>query len=325
MFAVRYFATCLMLFVLVAFGVSNAQAQSDYPTRPVRLVVGFGPGSAADITARLLAQRLTQNMGQPFVVENRGGAGSSIGAELVARAEKDGYTLFIGTNANVINAVISPNLPFNFVKDFAPVALSASAPIILVVHPSTGVTSVAELIALAKSKPGEIFFGSSGVATGPHLAGELFNMRTGVKLVAVQYQGSAAAMGDLLSGRITVMFAPASTVLAQIEEGKLKALASAAAKRPGVAPDLPTMEEAGVPDFDTSIWFGVMAPAGTPRGVIDRLSRAINEALQAPEVLTALRAQGLDPLGGTPEDFARHIESETKKWADVAQGAGLKK
>jgi len=299
-------------------GVVAAAAQSDYPTRPVRVVVGFGPGSAADLTARVVAQRLSQTMGQPFVTENRAGAGSSIAAE-------DGHTLFVGTNANVVNAVITPNLSFDFAKDFAPVALAASAPIILVVHPSMGVGSVAELIAFAKSKPGEIFFGSSGVATGPHLSGELFNIRAGVRLVHVPYQGSAQAMADLLSGRISVMFAPASTVLPHIADGKLKALASAAAKRPSSAPDLPTMAQAGLPDFDTSIWFGVMVPAGTPRAVVDRLSGAINEVLAAPEVLATLRAQGLDPLGGTPETFARYIESETAKWSDVAKAAGLKK
>lgn len=321
----RAAAVGLLALAATVGGVGPSAAQGDYPLRPVRLIVGFGPGSAADIGARALAQRLSQTMGQQFVVENRAGAGSSIAAEQVARAEKDGYTLFLGTAANVINAVVTPNLAFDFAKDFAPVTLVTSAPIILVVHPSTGIASVAELVALAKSKPGEIFFASSGVATAPHLSGELFNMRAGIKLVHVPYQGSAQAMADLLSGRVPVMFSPASTVVAHVEQGKLKALASAAAKRPGIAPNLPTMAEAGLPDFDTSIWFGLMAPAGTPAAIIEKLARATNEALRSPDLLTPLRAQGLDTLGGTPEEFARYVESDMKKWTEVAKAAGLKK
>src|SRR4051794_35843346 len=300
---------------LVAPG-ANAEA---YPARPVRIIVGFIPGSSADITARVLGQRMGQILGQQFVIENKPGAGSSLAAEFVARAPKDGYTLFLGYSANITNAAINPNLSFDLAKDFAPIALVTTAAVILVVHPSTGVNSVQELIALARSKPGEVFYASTGVGTAPHLSGELFAMRSGVKLVHVPYQGSPQAVTDLLAGRTAVMFSPASAVIAHVQAGTLKALASAANKRPGIAPDLPTMAEAGMPDFDTSIWFGLMAPAGTSREIVDKLARALNDALKSEEVLNTFKTQGFDPLGGTPEELAAFMTSEVKKWSDAAQ------
>lgn len=314
----------LALALAAQLAVPCAQAE-DYPARPVRIIVGFIPGSSADITARVLGQRMGQILGQQFVVENKPGAGSSLAAEFVARAPKDGYTLFLGSSANITNAAINPNLSFDLAKDFAPIALVTTAAVILVVHPSTGVNSVQGLIALAKSKPGEVLYASTGVGTAPHLSGELFAMRGGVKLVHVPYQGSPQAVTDLLAGRTSMMFSPASAVVSQVETGKLKALASAAAKRPSIAPNLPTMAEAGMPDFDTSIWFGLMAPAGTPREIVDKLARAAREALQSEDVLSALHPQGFDALSGGPEDFAKIIQSEIKRWGDVAQAAGLKK
>ncbi len=304
---------------------SGVVAQEIYPVRPVRVIVGFGAGASADIAARVVGQKLGALLGQQFVIENRPGAGSNLAAEFVARAPKDGYTLFFGTVANTINATLSPNLTFDFAKDFAPIALVVTLPNILVVHPSLGVNNVAELIALAKRKPGEIFFGSSGVGTSPHLSGELFNEMAGVKLVHVPYQGSAQAVTDLLGGRVQVMFSPASTVLPQVQEGKLKALASTQLDRASAAPNLPTMAEAGLPGFDTSVWFGLLAPVGTPSTIVDKLSRGVNTALQDPTVLDALHAQGMDALGGSPEKFARTITSETEKWARVISAAGLKK
>jgi tripartite-type tricarboxylate transporter receptor subunit TctC len=311
--------------LLAGLAAPAALGQSDYPSRPVRLIVGFIPGSSADITARVLGQRMGQILGQQFVVEGKPGAGSSLAAEFVARAPKDGYTLFIASSANITNAAINPNLPFDIAKDFVPIALINTAAVILVVHPSTGVNTVQELIALAKSKPGEILYASTGVGTAPHLSGELLSMRAGLKLVHVPYQGSPQAATDLLAGRVAMMFSPASAVVSQVEAGSLKVLASAATKRPGILPNVPTMAEAGMPDFDTSIWFGLMAPAGTPRPVIDKLAGAVREALASNEVVTAWRPQGIDPLSGGPEDFARHIASESKRWGDVATAAGLKK
>ena len=297
----------------------------DYPNRPIRLIVGFIPGSAADITARVLGQRMGQVLGQQIVIETKPGAGSSLAAEFVARAPKDGYTLFIASSANITNAAINPNLPFDIAKDFTPIALINTAAIILVVPPSTGVKNVQGLVALAKSKPGEVLYASTGVGTAPHLSGELLSMRAGLKLLHVPYQGSPQAATDLLAGRVAMMFSPASAVISQVEAGSLRVLASAASKRPGILPNVPTMAEAGLPDFDTSIWFGLMAPTGTPRPVIDKLAGAVREALKSNDVVAAWRPQGIDPLGGGPEDFARHIASESKRWSDVAQAAGLKK
>jgi tripartite-type tricarboxylate transporter receptor subunit TctC len=320
----RRWALALALGLATQFILPSVHAE-DYPSRPVRIIVGFIPGSSADITARVVGQRMGQVLGQQFVVENKPGAGSSLAAEFVARAPKDGYTLFLGSSANITNAAINPNLAFDMAKDFAPIALVTTAAVILVVHPSSGVNSVQELIALAKSKPGEVLYASTGVGTAPHLSGELFAMRSGVKLVHVPYQGSPQAVTDLLAGRTTMMFSPASAVVSQVETGKLKALASAAGKRPSIAPNLPTMAEAGMPDFDTSIWFGLMAPAGTPADVIDKLGHAVRAALMSDEVLAALHPQGFDALTGGSEDFARTIQSEIRRWGQVAQAAGLKK
>jgi len=304
--------------------VTPARAQ-DYPNRPVRIVVGFIPGSAADITARVLGNGLGKLLGQQFVVENKPGAGSNLAGEFSAHAAKDGYTLFLGSSANIANQVITPNLGFDMTKDFAPIALATLAPVILVVHPSTGVKSVSELIALAKAKHGEILYASTGVGTAPHLAAELFDTRAGVKMVHVPYQGSPQAVTDLTAGRTAVMFSPASAVIAQVEAGKLTALASAADKRPSIAPNLPTMAEAGMPDFDTSIWFGLMAPAGTRADIIDKLARAVPEAIKSSEAQTALKSQGFDALTGAPDEFARFMVTETAKWNEAAKAAGLKK
>ncbi|HKC34235.1 MAG TPA: tripartite tricarboxylate transporter substrate binding protein [Xanthobacteraceae bacterium] len=304
---------------------TTAGRADDYPSRPVRVIVGFTPGASADITARIVANRMGQILNQQFVVENKPGAGSNLAADFVAHAPKDGYTLLIGTSANLTNAVITPNLGFDFVKDFAPIALATTAPIILAVHPSLGVNSVQELIALAKQKPGEIFYASTGVGAAPHLSGELFNARAGIKTVHVPYQGSPQAVTDLIAGRTSMMFSPASAVMPHIESGALKGLASAASKRPSIAPNLPTMAEAGLPDFDTSIWFGLMAPLGTPPEVIDKLARAVNDALASNEVLSSLKTQGFDTLGGSPEEFARTITRDVARWTIAAQAAGMRK
>jgi tripartite-type tricarboxylate transporter receptor subunit TctC len=313
-----------VLAAMIAFGPPPAGAQ-DYPSRSVKIIIGFGPGATADITARVLAQRFNEKLGQQFVVENKPGAGSNLAADFVARAPKDGYTLLMATTANAINQTVSPNLTFDFAKDLAPVTLVASVPNVLVAHPSLGLSTVQELIALAKSKPEQIFFGSSGVGTSTHLSGELFNQMAGVKIVHVPYPGSAQAIADVLTGRIALLFSPASTVLPHVRDGKLKALATTGARRTAIAPDLPTMAEAALPGYETDLWLALLAPTGTPRAVIDTLSLAVNEALQVNEVVAPLRAQGIDPLGGTPEEFARYLQADIDKWAAVAKAAGVKK
>ncbi len=312
------------LLVATLLAATPATAQ-DYPNRPVHVLVGFNPGAAADLTGRILASRLGQVLGQQFIIENKPGAGSAIAAEAAARAPKDGYTLLMGTSANVTNQAITPNPTVDMIRDFAPIALVSEAPVILVVHPSTGVKSLKELIALAKAKDGSLLYASTGPGTAPHLAAELFDVRAGVKMIQVPYQGSPQAVTDLLAGRTSVMFSPASAVMPQVEAGKLVALASAAAKRPSVAPALPTMAEAGMPDFETSIWFGLMAPAGTPRDVVDKLAAAVAQAMGSSEATAALRGQGFDRLTGGPEEFARYLVTETAKWNEAAKAAGLKK
>jgi tripartite-type tricarboxylate transporter receptor subunit TctC len=302
-----------------------AAAQDSYPSRPIRIVVGFGSASAADIVARVLAQQLGQSMHQQFIVETRPGAGSNIAAESVARAAKDGYTLLMATVANSVNAAMTPRLAFDFQKDLAPVTLVTAVPILLAANPRLGVRDVPALIALARSKPDQIVYGSSGTGTAAHLAGELFNARAGVRLVHVPYPGSAQALTDLIAGRIGLMFGAASTTLPHVQAGELVALAMAQSKRSGIAPDVPSMAEAGLPGFDATVWFGLLAPAGTPPEVISALSRAVNAALKTDDVIAPLRAQGMEPIGGSPDEFARYIGNEIAKWTPVVEAAGLKK
>ena len=306
------------------FAACLAQAMADdYPTRPARMVVGFGPGAVADVIARAMAFRMSQSLGQQIVIENRPGAGSSLGAEYVARAPKDGYTLLMCTVAQTINPALN-NLSFDFGKDLAPIILVANAPQILVAHPSLPANSVRELIALAKSSPDGLQYASSGAGTMSHLSGVLLESTAGIRLTQIPYPGSAQSMTDVLAGRVPMMFGPAATVWANVQAGKLKALAVTQPTRAAIAPDVPTMIEAGVDGYSAGIWMGMLAPSGTPREIVDKLSRAANEAVKSPEVLALLAAQGVDPLGGTPEEFARFIDAELKKWASVVKDAGIK-
>ncbi|MGZ5804573.1 MAG: tripartite tricarboxylate transporter substrate binding protein, partial [Xanthobacteraceae bacterium] len=305
---------CLLASALPAF------AQADYPNHPVKIVIGFSPGSVADTPARLLAQKFSQKFGQQFIVENKPGAGSNIAAESVARADKDGYTLLMSTAAQTINVSISKNLSFDFAKDFTPIALVASVPNLLVAHPSLGVNNVQELIALAKTKPGEIMYGSSGIGTTTHLAGELINIMAGVKLTHVPYPGSSQSITDVLTGRIPLLFVPAAPVMQHVNKGDLKALAVTQLKRSRTAPDVPTMAEQGLPGFDIGLWFGLVAPAGTPKPVIDKLAAATADAMQSPDLIAALTAAGIDPITDVgPEAFAKYIDSEIKNGATVAK------
>jgi tripartite-type tricarboxylate transporter receptor subunit TctC len=311
--------------VLTIVAAAPQGRADEFPSRPMRLIIGFPPGSAADITARVVGAAMSETLGQQIVVESRPGAGSSIAAESVVRASPDGYTLFIGTSSNLTNAAISSTLRFDFAKDLSPITPLTGLPLILAVHPSLGVSSVKELIALAKSKPGELTYASVGLGTVPHLATELLQVRSNIKLVHVPYQGSPPAVTDLLAGRVSMSLIVASTVMPHVEAGRLKGLASGSAKRPHIAPNLPTMAEAGVPDFEISVFFGLMAPAGTPRAVIDKLAAAANRALKSDDVVAKLRTQGFEPLGGSTEEFARFIAREAAKWEAAAQAAGLKK
>jgi tripartite-type tricarboxylate transporter receptor subunit TctC len=313
----------LCLGIVLASAAGGASRAEDYPSRPIRVVVGFGPGAVADVILRVMAARMSQTLGQQLVVENRPGAGSSLGAEYVSRAAKDGYTLLMCTVAQTINPAMN-NLSFDFGNDFAPIALLANAPQMLVAHPSLPANSIRELIALAKSKPGGVQYASSGAGTMSHLSGVLLNSAIGIELQQIPYPGSAQSMTDVLAGRVPLMFGPAATVWENVKAGKLKALAVTQATRAAIAPEVPTMIEAGVPGYSAGIWMGLLAPSGTPPDIVEKLSQAANEALKTKEVLTLLQTQGVDPLGGTPAEFAHFIGDELKKWDEVVRAAGIK-
>ncbi len=304
---------------------ASLAAAQDYPTAPIHLVSGFPPGTTADISARVVSAKMGQILGQQFVVENKGGAASSIAAAYVARAPKDGYTLYISSAANMINAAMTTNLNFDIMKDFAPITLITSTPTVLVVAPELGVKNVKELIALAKAKPGTISFGSSGVGSSTHLALELFKSLARVDITHIPYTGSPQVVTDLLAGRIHGYFSPASTVTGHVAAGKLVALAVTDPKRSSFMPNLPTMIEAGVPDCVSVLWFGISAPAGTPQPIIDKLAKAANEAVKSDEVVKALHGQTVEALGGTQAEFHRHMEEEQKRWNAVVASAGLRK
>ena len=308
---------------LICAGGALAQAPG-YPVKPVRIIAGFPPGSGADITARVIGQKLGEAYGQQFLVDNRPGAGSNIAAELAAKAAPDGYTLFIGTVANTINATLYARLPFDFARDFAPVALTTSAPNVLVVHPSVPAHSVAELIKLAKARPGQLNYGSAGTGTAPHLSAEMFKSMAGISLVHIPYKGSPLAVTDLIGGQVALMFSPASTVLAQVKSGRLRALAVTTAARLPTLPELPTVAESGLPGYETVTWFGFVVPAATPRDIVGKLNSDTVKVLAQPEVRQQFATQGIDVLGGTPEQFAAYIRNEIVKWARVIKESGAR-
>jgi tripartite-type tricarboxylate transporter receptor subunit TctC len=301
-----------------------AMAQAAYPSRPIHLIVGFTPGTAADISGRAFANGAEDSLGQKIIVEDKPGAGSSVAAEYVARAAKDGYTLFLSSLSIVTSQVMKPDTAFDLTKDFAPVALLSSGAVVLVVSTQSNLHSVADLIALAKSKPGEVLCANAGIGSLPHMAAEYFAQRAGIKLVHVPYPGSPQAVNDLIAGRVTMFFSPASTVIGQITAGKLVALATASTKRASALPNVPSMAEAGMPDFDTSLWFGLMAPAGTSQAAIDKVAKAADAAMRAPQAVELLKKQGFDPIGEGPDRFGSYLKSEIARWTEVGRRAGVK-
>jgi tripartite-type tricarboxylate transporter receptor subunit TctC len=301
---------------IAAASATSALAQG-FPAHPIKVVIGFGPGSAADILARLVGKQMEIGLGQPVIVENRPGNSSMIAADSVARATADGYTLFMATIANTLNP-LETKANFNLARDLAPIVLLGVVPNVLVAHPSVPAGNVQELIELAKRQPESLSFGNSGYATASFMAAELFNEQAGTKIISVPYQGgSNQAVSDLLSGRITLMFNVAATLAPHVEAGRLKALAVAQSKRASIMPDVPTLAEAGLPGFNAGIWIGLLAPAGTPAAIIEKLSTAANDGLNTEQVRTALKQQGTDPVGGTPGEFADFIKADIAKWAAV--------
>ncbi|MYN13378.1 tripartite tricarboxylate transporter substrate binding protein [Pusillimonas sp. TS35] len=308
--------------VATAAAVAAPSAFAAYPEQPIRLVVGFSAGGTTDVSARIIGKELGDALGQPVVVENRPGAGSNIAAEQVARAKPDGYTLYMVAVTSTINQTLYKNLRFDIQKDFDPVALAVKVPNVLVVNPKVPAKSVKELVDYAKANPGKMNFASSGSGTSIHMAGELFKQLAGVDVVHIPYKGSSPAVTDLLGGQVDFMFDNMPSAWPHVEAGKLRALAVTTAERSETAPNLPTMKESGFPTFDVSSWFGVLAPAGTPKDIVEKLNVAIREALKKPEVKKQLAQLGAVPADTTPEQFGAFIKSEVETWGKVVKTSG---
>ncbi len=310
--------TCLLAATL---GVSAA-ASAAYPDHAIRMVVGFSAGGTTDVVARILGKEIGDALGQPVVVENRPGAGSNIASEMVARAEPDGYTLYMVAVTSAINQTLYKNLRFDLVKDFTPVALAVRVPNVLVVNPKVPAKSVKELVDYAKSNPGKLNVASSGSGTSIHMAGELFKQVAQVDVTHIPYKGSSPAMTDLIGGQVDYMFDNMPSAWPHVEAGKLRALAVTTADRSKTAPDLPTMQESGFPSFDVSSWFGVIAPKGTPDAVVNKLNAVILEALAKPDVQKRMAELGAVPAKTTPAEFGDFIKSEVESWAKVVKASG---
>ena len=314
---------------LLAAGLATAMvvpaaAMAAYPDRPVRIIVGFSAGGTTDIVARIMAKELTESLGQTFVVENKPGAGSNIGAEQASRAAPDGYTLYFAAVTNAINYTLYPNLSFDLLKDFAPVAMGAQVPNLLVVNPNLPVKSVQELVAHAKANPGKLAFASSGSGTSIHMAGELFKIQAGIDVLHVPYRGSAPALTDLIGGQVQYDFDNMPAAWPHVQSGKLRALAVTTAERSPTAPDIPTMKESGFPDFNVSSWFGLLAPAGTPPDVIAKLNDVIVKAQDKPNVQENFKQLGAVGAKQSPAEFGAFVKAEVEKWGPVVKASGAK-
>jgi tripartite-type tricarboxylate transporter receptor subunit TctC len=312
-----------LLVVLSAVWPSDGiYAQSQFPRQPIHIVVGFAAGGPTDVLARVVGASLGERLGQQVVIENRTGASGNIASEAVAHAPNDGHTLLMAPLVFAVNESLFPNRRFEYAKDFVAVAPLAETANVLVVHPSLAVTSVGELIALARTRPGEILYATAGKGTATHLAGELFGMMAGLRLTAVHYRGGGDLLKDLLSGEIKVTFSTIPPVLDFIHQGRLRGIATTALRRDASLPDLPSMAEAGLPGYDVRLWLGLLAPAGTPRDVIDRVAAACADALHSEDVKSVLAAQGFDRMAGTPETFDALVRSEIARWRKVSQEIG---
>lgn len=321
-FGIRTAVTFLGAIFLMPVGHG---AESDYPTKPIRVIVPFAVGGSTDILIRGVGQKLSEQLGQSLIIDNRGGAGGAIGAELAAKAPPDGYTIMATTSGVVVvNPSLYRKLAYDPIKDFAPIAIIASLPNMLVVHPSLPVNNVKELVALAKARPGQLTYASGGNGTSNHLAGELLKYLAGVNVTHVPYKGGGPAVLATLIGEVTMLFATMPSAMGHVKNKRLKALAVTSRKRSSATPQLPTMIEAGVKDFDISIWIGAVAPRGTPDRAIDRLNKEILNALQAPEVASRLRSEGYEIVGSTPDDMSAAIKQETERWARVIKAAGIR-
>jgi len=315
--------SALIAVAALALGqASVALAQAAYPTKPVKIIVPYSAGGPADIYARFVGDRLQKAMGQPFVIENRPGAGAIIGTDAVAKSPPDGYTLLMMSNTHTVNESLFTKKPYALLRDLAPIAPINYSDLILVVHPSIPAKNLKELIALAKAKPGALNYASSGPGTPYHMAGELFKAMAGVDLVHVPHKGSAEARTDVLAGNVQMMFDAITTMAPLVQSGKVRAIATSGKTRSSIMPNVPTLNEAGVPGYDAVIWLGMMAPAGTPKAVIDTLNAAIQKIVSAPEVKDAWAKQGAVPMRMSPDEFGKFIEQDIQKWAKVVKFSG---
>jgi tripartite-type tricarboxylate transporter receptor subunit TctC len=317
---IRFLRRAFCATLVVATAASAFAA--DYPSRPIRLVVPYAPGGGADGVARIIARRVSETIGQSIVIDNKGGAGSIVGTDIVAKAEPDGYTLLLGQSGPIsINPAIYRSLPYDPVKDFAPIIMTTDYPYILVVNPELPAKTLQELVALAKSKPGAMNYGSTGVGAANHLVAELFNSKAGLKMTHIPYRGTALAVADLMGGQLSMVFGDPISVLAHIKSGKLRALAVTSLQRSPVAPDVPTVAESGYPGFDAIAWHGILAPAKTPPAIVQRLNEEFARALQDPQTKELLVNQAMQTVGSSPADFAAFIKQDIAIWKDVATAA----
>jgi len=314
-----------LIAALVLLAAADALAQQDYPSRPIHIVVPFSAGGATDIMARLLAQKLAESLGQPVITDNRPGAGGGIGTAAVAKSPADGYTILFGNLApNAINPSVYTNLQYDAGKDFAPISVVASVPLILVTPSSSPAGSVRELIALGRSAPGKLNFGSPGVGSVAHVVGEMFNTMAGTRFLHVPYKGGAPAVRATITGEVAMMFATVISAKPHIKSGQLRALGITTAKRSAVAPDIPTIAESGLPGFEVDVWFGLLAPAATPRAIVERLAHEVRRALDAPEIRAKFADLSAVPSPTTPDQFAAMIHTDIAKWAKVVKESGAK-
>lgn len=310
---------------LLASGITfQTQAQTPYPNKPVRLIVGQAPGGATDVIARLVSPKLGEQMGQTVVVENRTGAAGSIGAAFVAKSAPDGYNLLVVSSSYAINPSLYTDLPFDPVKDLMPVSLIAEAPFVLVVHPSMPVRSVKDLVAFAKAKPGVLNYASGGNGSSGHIAGELFTYLANIKIVHVPYKGAGPALVDVIAGQVHMTFGSVLSSLGHVKSGRLRALGVTGGTRSAGAPDLPTIAEAGVPGYQTTTWYGLLAPANTPAAIVNRLSDEMKKAIEAPDVKNRVLNDGAEPRGSSPKQFQTHLAAEMKRAAEIVKRAGIK-
>ncbi|MFO0441138.1 MAG: tripartite tricarboxylate transporter substrate binding protein [Betaproteobacteria bacterium] len=320
---IKYLNFILVAALLVAAGPA-AQAQA-FPVKPLRLILPYPPGGGSDTIARPFARRMAENIGQQVVVDNRGGAGGNIGMEAAARAAPDGYTFVLGLTAQLaVNPGLYPKLPYDPVKDFEPIMMLANGAYLLVAHPSLPAKTMKDVIAIAKKRPGEILYASSGNGSGAHLATELLNTMTGIRLVHVPYQGGGPALVDTISGQTQLLFATPIASTGHIQAGRLRAIAVSTTKRVSSMPQVPTVSESGVPGFDAGVWYAMLAPRGTPRDIVNRLNEEFRKVLADPGIREFLTKSGVDPEGGTPEELAKYLRSEITKWARVIKEANIR-